>query len=283
MGLAAALAAPRPASARPTGLQPPPDSDYQRVALSIVRIKTIAQVERPAPDPISGLPSTRRSPLVAYGTGIVIDSLRVDGRLEYVILTNYHVADLRILVKEYARKLEERRARASRAVAVESRSYVAFPADRDVREHVIRLVEIAHDESGDMALLRTVNADRALSVYPYEIGFRDGEVPIGASVITTGFTLGGRLITAQGVVTGVRAHSLGVPHADFTLSVPVEPGQSGSPVFLIDHGPYGVRYVLIGLLHAREHGEPFVVPYSLWRGTLCRIEAGQRRSRHCKS
>jgi hypothetical protein len=69
-----------------------------------------------------------------------------------------------------------------------------------------------------------------------------------------------------------RRHELGEPHDDFVLSLPVEHGQSGSPVFVARRaetaeGPE-VSFVLIGLLHAREKGTSYMVPTSLWEHAL---------------
>ena len=66
-----------------------------------------------------------------------------------------------------------------------------------------------------------------------------------------------------------RHHDLGVPHVDFTVNLPVERGQSGSPVFLVETAPDGeAQFTLIGLLHASEKGEKFMVPYGLWKESL---------------
>ncbi|MGH7546356.1 MAG: hypothetical protein ACREKI_09260, partial [Gemmatimonadota bacterium] len=136
-----------------------------------MRIQTVAQVDKPVTDPLTGLPSTRRSPLVAYGTGIVIDTAYVDGRLEYLILTNYHVTNLNLILHDFARKLEERNVSATRFHAVESKSYLVFGSDPDRRAHRIRTQELLHDGTADIAILRTVDADWALTVFPHEIGF----------------------------------------------------------------------------------------------------------------
>ena len=70
-------------------------------------------------------------------------------------------------------------------------------------------------------------------------------------------------------------HDLGVPHVDYSVDTPLQPGQSGSPVFLIDMGHTGmepeVRFSLIGLLHAQEKGAHLMVPYSLWAGALAAL------------
>ena len=260
---------------------------YAEVARSVVRIQTIAQIDKPITDPLTGLPSTRRSPVVAYGNGIVIDTAYVDGQLEYLILTNYHVTNLNLILDDFARKLEERNVRPTRYHAVESKTYVVFGSDPDRRAHRIRTLEIVHDETADMAILRTVGADWALAVFPHEIGFGPGELEPGARVITSGFRMTGPERTIAGRIIGVESHALGVPHADYSVDLPLEPGQSGSPVFVelppVPGDPDHSRFALVGLLHAREGRVHLMVPYSLWRQTFCRTPTGQRRSRQCRS
>ena len=68
---------------------------------------------------------------------------------------------------------------------------------------------------------------------------------------------------------GDRVHELGQPHEDFVVDLPVEHGQSGSPVFMLDRQADGrVQFTLIGLVHASEKGEKFMVPYALWKDSL---------------
>lgn len=291
MALAVAATAAPLASA-----QPPLDRErspaaartgYDDIARSVVRIQTIAKVDKPVTNPLTGLPSTRRSPLVAYGTGVVIDTAYVDGRLEYVILTNYHVTNLNLILDDFARKLEARNVPATRLHAVESKSYLVFGSNPERGAHRIGTMEIVHDETADMAILRTVGADWALTVLPFEIGFAPGDLEAGTPVISSGFRMTGVAFTIAGSITGMESHALGVPHADYTVDLPLEPGQSGSPVFAElpsrPDEPGGSRFALVGLLHAREGRLHFMVPYSVWGQTLCRTPAGKRRSKQCSS
>ena len=283
-----ATAAPLAAAQTPPGAAHPrvaPGPGYADVARSVVRIQTIAQVDRPATDPRTGLPTTRRDRLVAYGTGIVIDTAYVDGHLEYLILTNYHVTNLNLVIDDFARKLEERNVRATRYHAVESKSYLIFGTEPDRRAHRIGTIELVHDETADMAILRTIGADWALTVFPHDIGFGPGELDAGTRVITSGFRMTGPATTIAGTITGVESHALGVPHTDYAVDLPLKPGQSGSPVFIevlpVPGDPGRSRFALVGLLHAREGGVHLMVPYSVWGATFCRTPTGQRRSTQC--
>ena len=53
--------------------------------------------------------------------------------------------------------------------------------------------------------------------------------------------------------------------------MPVQPGQSGGPVFLVEGGTgegESVSFRLIGLVHAKDAERSFAVPYDLWGDAL---------------
>ena len=84
------------------------------------------------------------------------------------------------------------------------------------------------------------------------------------------------------VVEVDRVHELGEAHEDFVLSVPVEHGQSGSPVFISEpvwaEEGLRVEFRLIGMLHAREEGTSYMVPTSLWQHALILDEESDHRA-----
>lgn len=259
---------------------------YDSVARSIVRLRTVAQVERPVTDRNSRLPSRVTFPMTSDGIGIVVDIVYEAGRREYVILTNYHVANLNPFLEELTSQLKQKRVEAPPMSVLEERTYVIHGAGDEPGER-IRTVLVSRDLRGDMALLRTVGADRDLVVFPYDIGLPDAELQPRTPVVAGGFRAGEKGLVSWGTVTGIRHHTLGLPHTDYTVSIPVEHGESGNPVFVI-RGEDGVpgpdlRFVLVGLLHAQEEGVSYMVPFSAWQGALCETPTGRRRSSHCPS
>lgn len=244
-------------------------AQYARIDASVIRIRTTARLENRIALADNGLTSASRSPLTIYGTGVVIGTVEVDGNTEYLILTNHHVADASNYVIQDGRFLRENK-RNTRAVPVDpEESYVVTDEHDEVGPDDIRVIELARNVRGDMALLRTVGARRALVPFEGRIGYRAGEVESGAKIVTSGYPFTGGKVHAVGSVLDVhRPHDLGVPHVDFTVDLPVERGQSGSPVFEVTEEDGTLRYTLIGLIHAAEHGEKYMVPFELWQESL---------------
>lgn len=254
-------------------LEPSIRRAYEAVTASVVRLRTVASVELTIPDPASGLRSVVKRPLAVHGSGVVIGVIEVEGRTEYLVLTNHHVADPSNYVVQEGRFLRENRNNTRAVPVMPEETFLTISEDGEDSPDDIPMIEIARDVRGDMTLLRTVGADRELVAFGGRIGFLPGEVEEGMQVITTGYPNGGRRMTDSGEIMDVdRRHELGPTHDDFVLSLPVEHGQSGSPVF-VAHRVYtkwgeGVRFLLIGLLHAREKGTSYMVPTSLWEESL---------------
>lgn len=254
-------------------LDPTISGAYEAVSASVVRLRTVADVELTLPDPESGLRSVVKRPLAVHGSGVVIGTVEVDGRTEYLVLTNHHVADPTNYVVQEGRFLRENRKNTRAVPETPEETFLTLSEDGEDSEDDIRMIELARDVRGDMTLMRTVGADRELVPFTGRIGFLPGEVATGMQVITTGYPNGGRRMTDSGEIMEVgRRHDLGPTHDDFVLSLPVEHGQSGSPVFVAHrvHTARGesVRFLLIGLLHAREKGTSYMVPTSLWHDVL---------------
>ncbi|HET9983372.1 MAG TPA: serine protease [Longimicrobiales bacterium] len=255
---------------------------YEAIASSVICIRTVVERELAMVNPVSGLMGTIRSPVAIQGTGVVIDTVMANGRKEYLILTNAHVADPSRYLNLRGKFVTELKGK-DRPVPVPHESFVVDSWEDDQPGDDIRLVEIARDPAADMALLETVHAPRELSVFPGVIGYPENGVPPGGRVITSGFTVGGdRMITAEGTLTDLfYLHRLGQAHIDFSTDLPLEPGQSGSPVFLVlesrKDGVRAVDFYLIGLLHARQSDAHLLVPYALWASTLVAAPRGGRR------
>lgn len=242
---------------------------YAGIDASVIRIRTTARLQGRVAMAESGLRSASPDPFTVYGTGVVIGGVEVDGNTEYLILTNHHVADASNYVVQVGRFLRENK-RNTRAVPVDhEESHVVTEEREEVGPDDIRVVELARNVRGDMALLRTVGAQRELTPFTGRIGYPAGSVASGATVVTSGFPFsGGKILAVGSVMDTERFHDLGVPHVDFTVDLPVERGQSGSPVFQVTSEGNVLQYTLIGLLHASERGEKFMVPFELWQESL---------------
>lgn len=245
------------------------------VDCTVVRIVTMADFEGARTDGFRAFGGAFRNPLVAYGTGLIVDSLQVNGQQEYLIVSSHHVVDLNVYLSELRRQLADRGIDATSVTTGASRSYLVATGEGGLGDSV-RVIPVAVDERSDVVLLRTVEAHRRMHVFSGDLGLESDVAPVGARVISAGFTIDGRFLTARGTITGVRDHDLGIPHVGYTLDVALSPGQSGSPVFLEREG----RTVLIGILHARDGKNRYAVPYSIWKGLLC-ADAHRPRRRAC--
>jgi len=271
--LAALLLHPLAAHAQDAAWEEAVRREYQAIDGAIVHIRTIADLQYSAIDAETGHTSAVKRPLSVYGSGVVIGRTFVEGRWEYLVITNHHVADVSNYVISEGALLRENKHNTRAVPSVPERSYIVREETDEVTDDDILLVEVARNPRGDMTLLRTVGAKRELTTFPGRIGYRKGEVRSGDPVITSGFPYtGGKIVAVGSVVSTDRLHELGQPHEDFTVDLPVERGQSGSPVFLVEtterDGQREVRFTLIGLLHAAEKGEKFMVPYALWKESL---------------
>jgi len=257
--------------------------EFEAAAASIIRIRTTARIVRETVDPLSGFMARFPYPLVIYGTGVIIDTTTVAGRREYVVLTNKHVVDPAMYFAAVRKLMEERHVDATVNMPVGAESYLVVSPDSMGDSGAIRLVEIAGDPASDIALLRTVNANSDLPVFAGEIGIDDEALARGDPVWTAGYPFGQGRISARGEITGTYDHDLGGRHRDFSVDLPLEPGQSGSPVFRVmaNGSTEDPSLILVGLLHARESGTHLMVPFSLWRSALCGTSIGKRRSHAC--
>jgi len=254
-------------------LAPVAKGEYAAISGSVVRLRTTASVELTLPDPSSGLRSVVKRPLAIHGSGVIIGQTEVDGNIEYLVLTNHHVADPSNYVVQEGRFLRENRNNTRAVPLMPEETFLTLSEDGEDSPNDIPMIEVTRDVRGDMTLMRTVGATREFPIFTGAIGFLPGEMAAGMPVITTGYPNGGRRFTDTGAIVEVdHLHDLGEPHEDFVLSLPVEHGQSGSPVFVARSnestvGP-AVEFVLIGLLHARENGTSYMVPTSLWQHAL---------------
>jgi hypothetical protein len=259
----------------PVYAQPTSDAvmaGYEEIAGSVIRIRTIADLEFTRPEGRSGEVRMAKRPYSIDGTGVVVGEIEVEGRLEYLILTNHHVADASNYVLEEGGYLRMNPSNTRAIPSVHEKSYLMQAPTEEITDADIQLIELIRLAMGDMKLMRTVGANRELTVFRGEIGYRHGEVAAGDPIVTSGFPWGGeRVVTTGRILETDHRHELGIPHDDLIVDMPVEPGQSGGPIFLVEMGEgegESIGFRLIGLVHARDSMRSYVVPYTLWDSKL---------------
>lgn len=245
-------------------------AELDRLRETVVRIRTIADLRYSPIDQklIDHGPQSR--PYSVDGTGVVVGTTVVDGNTEYLILTNHHVADASNYVLEDGGYLRVNPSNTQAVPRIAEESFVVAEAREAIEDDDIRLIELVRRVQGDMTLMRTDGAHRALPVFQGEIGYRAGEIVPGARVATSGYPWGGEQMAAVGSILEVEfPHELGMAHDDFVVDLPVEPGQSGGPLFVVEEDATGtIGFRLIGLIHAKDRERNYAVPYDLWSASL---------------
>lgn len=245
---------------------------FEPIAGSVIRIRTIADLEFNHTDRRTGEERMATRPYSVDGTGVVIGEMMVDGNREYLILTNHHVADASNYVLEDGGYLRVNPANTMAIPSVHEESYLMKGPSDAITEDDVELIEIVRLVRGDMTLMHTVGARRELPVFSGRIGYAEGEVLAGMPIVTGGYPYGGDKLMTEGTILAVdHPHDLGMPHEDFLLDARVEPGQSGGPVFLVEADPTmegAVTFRLVGLIHARDRKNNYAVPYQLWLESL---------------
>jgi hypothetical protein len=247
-------------------------AEFGRIEDSVVRIKTISDLEYREFDPRSENGMAMR-PYSVDGTGVVVGQMWVDGRLEYLILTNHHVADASNYVLEEDGYLWVNPANTLAIPSVREESYIMRSSGESSFHDAIEVIELVRLVRGDLTLMRTVNANRDLTVFDGRIGYRPGEIGGGDQIVTSGYPYGGDKVIATGTIVATNfPHDLGLSHDDLVISMPVQPGQSGGPVFLVEGGDgKPISFRLIGLVHAKDAERSFAVPYELWGDALAQF------------
>lgn len=249
---------------------------YRAVDASVVRIRTVADMQIATTDPLSGSPMQVGRLVSVHGTGVVIGRVFAGGRWEYLILTNHHVADISNYLVQEGRFFRENKHNTRELPSVHEESYLIHGTGDEREPDDIRLLEVARNVKADMTLFRTAGADRTLTPFRGRIGAPQGQVKPTAPVITSGFPHARPKTTARGRIVEIhRRHDLGQPHHDDAVDLPLVPGLSGSPVFLVQvtqaSGKTDVAFALIGLLHARDRHFQWMVPYASWKESLASV------------
>jgi hypothetical protein len=241
-------------------------SEFETIAESVIRIRTVANLG------LDGTQPATERPYTVDGTGVVVGALQVDGRTEYLILTNHHVADASVYVLQEGGYLRMNPNNTMAIPSVPEESYLMMAATDSVSDADVALIEMVRRVSGDMTLMRTVGANRELTVFEGVIGYEEGLVQPGDQIVIGGYPWGREKLIAVGEIVEVDfPHALGVPHEDFVLSTRVVPGQSGGPIFRIEEGGEGLLFRLIGLVHARDADRNYGVTYRSWGESLDRF------------
>jgi S1-C subfamily serine protease len=166
--------------------------------------------------------------MINHGTGIIIGEQRIDGRCEYILLTNAHVAN---------------------NYHVNGESTLSIVEGDGVRAP-IRLVTLAVDHKRDQALLRTDGCGEKLTIAELVIG-----PPPGGSQGDRAFTEGygnGTFNAIECAIVSTRSKSWGL--RCYRIDVSVGAGQSGAPLIIIgeDKRLYLPALVFCGDEHSTE-------------------------------
>jgi S1-C subfamily serine protease len=247
-------------------------AEYEKVGGSVIRIRTIADLEYAHVNHRTGEARMATRPYSIDGSGVIVGRMEVDGNLEYLVLTNHHVADASNYVLAEGGYLRVNPSNTRAVPSVHEESYLMKEPTEEISEDDIQLIELVRLVRGDMTLMRTVGANRQLPVFEGRIGYRHGEVRAGDPIVTSGYPWGGTKIVAVGsIVQTDFPHALGIPHEDIIIDVPVEPGQSGGPIFRVEGDPARgepIVFRLLGLVHAKDSDRSYGVPYLLWEDAL---------------
>jgi hypothetical protein len=145
--------------------------------------------------------------MMNHGTGIIIGEQEANGRREYLLLTNEHVADNH---------------------HVSGESSLSIVEGEGLRAP-IRLVTIAVDHKHDQALLRTDRCNQRLAVPDLVIG-PPPEGSQGEDAFTAGFG-NGKFTAIECAIVSTRNKSWGL--RCYRMNVSVGAGQSGAPLIVI--------------------------------------------------
>jgi serine protease Do len=144
---------------------------------------------------------------------------------------------------------------------------------RDISGRTIPAAVVGTDARTDLALLRVPGA----GLQPVDLDLSD-ERPVGDTVIAIGNPYGLSHSLAVGVVGGRGRRLQGAPEegVDYLqLSIPLNPGNSGGPVFDEEGRVVGV----LSGTHAQGQAIAFAVPVAALVESLPALRAGQRVSR----
>ncbi len=180
--------------------------------------------------------------MVNFGTAVVIGEQTVDGRREYLLLSNEHVAHNH---------------------HVRGRSTLYIVQGSGVRSP-IRVEALAVDARRDQALLRTAGCDVAFPVPRFVIGPPPEDVKRDTS-----FTVGygnGRFSTLAGDILSTTHEDWGLDC--YELDRPVGGGQSGAPLVVIGTDR---RLYLPALVFCGTSGYTDATPLDWRRGVLRKI------------
>lgn len=210
---------------------------------------------------------------VSHGTALVIDREIINGRTEYILLTNWHVGDSERVVdspdffragRNYTVPLDFRRT----ALFKHQKLSIVENEDDELADHDT-LEIIATDPDHDGALLRTVNISKPLSVHSY----MGGTLSLGDRVITSGYPQSQNFYTSKGRVTSVNVPEYTSENHQVKVcmvNIGIDHGQSGSPLFLIQ--PHYEQFVfpLVGLIYGNsdDHTTRLVMPIENLRQLL---------------
>lgn len=218
----------------------------QQILDSTVCIRGVGYYDIADFDPITGTPITTARQVVYHGTGGALRSVTVNGKTEYLIVTNNHVSKPEDVNQHVFFENDKQRTVNWTTESLQRyRMRIVDNAwDNDERDD-IELEVVARDPDSDAALMRTVNTSRALKTFEPEFDF-EGKVRVGEKIFSVGFPHGRSKTLQTGTITNTE-------YLDWTLTpyfarvitadIRIDGGQSGSPTYTVDYRLEGDQIV----------------------------------------
>ncbi len=212
----------------------------QKIKPAVFCIRKTALYEVPFYSPIDGELTTGFIEKRSHGSGVNFESIERDGRREYRILTNNHVVEA------------PRNSNGGRLVRV-TYALVENSDDQDPKDDIIAQRDIRNPDQ-DQAILVTVGAPELPVADIARLG--SAALQQGDQLLTTGFPSAVSKTSVDGTVSATEYDDPGVlpfPGKVYAANIPIDAGQSGSPVLRPIKTQKGdTEFELIGLIYAKN-------------------------------
>lgn len=173
-----------------------------------------------------------------HGSGTIFKEVEHEGRREYLILTNYHVA--------YSKKI------IGGARMLKQELFLVENEEDSFTDDDIALEKIANSPDNDMTILRTIGAPE-LPVAKMKMGLPK-ELNGDDRLFTSGFPLAENKIATEGQISSTTFYEaivVPVPLEVYSANISIDSGQSGSPVAIPVKENGKTVFYCIGLVYAK--------------------------------
>jgi hypothetical protein len=230
----------------------------EQILPSIVCIRNESFYKIPQISKLTGRPMVHLGRNLGFGTGCVFTK---KGE-EYLILTNHHVP-YNAPVSVNAMQTPIGTLMNSGKLFKEAFHVVENAFDEDL-ESAVKLEFIRHKKDGDAAVMRTIGSPE-LPLAEFSFGAPGGVNP-GEILLSTGYPHGQTRIVTNGIITSTDYWDMDivpVPTRVYLADIKIDPGQSGSPVFVPREEGGVLKFYCIGLVYggANDDTTRMIMPY----------------------